>query len=1251
MDAPQVERDIKLQRVSGDLLAQFVDSLPGFLWNCDSSGNKCHARRRVKQKDCARLIALLEPFQEWPQLLDPHLARILPPLTSAFLECLDFPIHRVSSSQQRFLSVAIPLPRAICKLLYTLSKVRGEKVICRFLNNEPKYLEPLLSAFEAWDLPQAGLQTTQLSEGHLVWEERYIMLLWLSHLLLAPFDLASISSEVSSGAIGMSKLGLDLPAGLPSITKRLLPISLGYLVAPGKERESAKVLLVRLTLRRDMRQLGLLHSLIGWALYNLTPHSNKILSMPIYQHVGVLSFLAGVLASTDRETIGEFIIPIFRAVQSVADKGDPIFVEVRSSALARKFMIKIFRLLVTLILKPKPNPQDPISETMSSTILEDVIDQMLIAVADKDTPIRYAASKALSVIAAQLEGDMAAEVVEAVVESLGEDVLWEKDFPELGVEAISRLTGGAHNTALRRNLTATNPLRWHGLTLTLAHLLFRRSPPPNQLPQILNSLILGLGYEQRSATGSSLGTNVRDAACFGIWALSRRYSTKELLEVNTAMIGAGSGRIEHMSVPQLLATELVVSASLDPSGNIRRGSSAALQELIGRHPDTVTEGIKVVQVVDYHAVARRSRAITEVAVGAAELGQVYWHALFSGMLDWRGAGSSDAESRRVSAQGVGRLLTALARVTSIFEATDIMIKKTFKGLAKLRSREVEERHGLLLTLSEIVKTAGRLLRDSTETQQELEAQYATQKGDIFGLWEVFGAISPLSAKDLTSSTLRPELTTESACNLISSLMRQSRSQHDKDQSRTTRYLLQEVPEAFVNECVDIISLAIQRPEENVVLSASLAAKDVFRILDNTKREELLQSWVATLNSDINNALGSTGKSFGHLAAIGAVFPYFSSAPTHQGPQPTKEQSSIIRTLALHASARAQIESRVVAIKSLAAGVLGSKVTTPEIDDTLRSALDDYTVDSRGDVGSWIRMEAIDAVSVGWVSGAFRSGNSTSERLVEDVLISRVARLAAEKLDKVRFKAWKCLRVIQIESKYLLDPPSDFIDASQTSSYQYFKQLLSHLSIPPLRLPTLEGYVTSAGLGSESVLRASRLALADHLESLDVLCSNKDPQSYGLRDICETLLDILKQNITNDRVAISTLEVLAFLIDSRIIQLLQETQFNWRSLLALVQKAHFKTGNVLKLTAAVKVYAGLVEIPLVRRDILTRLISMLMHPFPRVRNQVAEVLYLNAAGNLGAEAVLTFKQTDWSASPRDLKSMVETLKVHIIQSPA
>jgi len=98
---------------------------------------------------------------------------------------------------------------------------------------------------------------------------------------------------------------------------------------------------------------------------------------------------------------------------------------------------------------------------------------------------------------------------------------------------------------------------------------------------------------------------------------------------------------EGSSVLQILATELVVSASLDPAGNIRRGSSAALQELIGRHPNTIDEGIQVVQVVDYHAVALRSRAIMEVAFQSSLLSNTYLTGILDALLGWRGVGDAD----------------------------------------------------------------------------------------------------------------------------------------------------------------------------------------------------------------------------------------------------------------------------------------------------------------------------------------------------------------------------------------------------------------------------------------------------------------------------------------------------------------------------------------------------------------------------------------------------------------------------------
>lgn len=84
---------------------------------------------------------------------------------------------------------------------------------------------------------------------------------------------------------------------------------------------------------------------------------------------------------------------------------------------------------------------------------------------------------------------------------------------------------------------------------------------------------------------------------------------------------------------------------------------------------------------------------------------------------------------------------------------------------------------------------------------------------------------------------------------------------------------------------------------------------------------------------------------------------------------------------------------------------------------------------------------------------------------------------------------------------------------------------------------------------------------------------------------------------------------------------------------LVQKAHYKTSNVRKLEAAVKVYSGLME---VYPAVLQKLSSMLLHPFPKVRGQVADVLWV--ARGVG-------KGVDWTkAKKKDLDALRAELEV-------
>lgn len=559
-------------------------------------------------------------------------------------------------------------------------------MIVRFFSTETRHLELLLSAIEKGSEQEDGQSANPETGDSWEWEERYIVLLWLSQLLLAPFDLASISSEDTDDIVEPTIPGLSWPRNTPGLTIRVIPLALRYLSSSGKERDAAKILLVRVAMRKDMQELGILKALVQWALSSLISSQS---GRSTYYYIGILSFLAGILVSSQSTTdMNAYLEKISRCIQNIFSGEEPVFKAIKSSAVARKTMLKVLRTITVLII------ENPDSIPDSDLAIEATIDHLLGSLADPSTPVRLAASKALSVITLKLPEEMAVQVATAVLESLQKNTLY--------------VQKGGHKRKTR-DLSRVNPLEWHGLMLTMAHLLYRRSIPSGELPPILDALRLGLVFEQRSTSGSSIGTNVRDASCFGIWAMARRYTTVDLQRLklkNDVFIHGGP--INESSALQILATELVVSASLDPAGNIRRGSSAALQELIGRHPNVIVEGIKIVQVVDYHAVALRSRAVLEVALQAGELSDHYYHGLLNALLGWRGIQDGDAAARRVAADAIGKLvlkkqMTDIKKPGDTWKVVNDAMDIVGERLKALAPREVEERHGLILAFAAIIE--------------------------------------------------------------------------------------------------------------------------------------------------------------------------------------------------------------------------------------------------------------------------------------------------------------------------------------------------------------------------------------------------------------------------------------------------------------------------------------------------------------------------------------------------------------------
>ncbi|EAQ87225.1 hypothetical protein CHGG_03844 [Chaetomium globosum CBS 148.51] len=1214
MDAPEDDLDIKLQKISGDLIVDFDKSLRPFLRKPDGAGGTASVRSRVRARETERLISsLLDPFQELPQLLDPHLPTWLPILGDAYIEY--YQNHRRQNNIQRnnrgpaaASDLLMPLPRAICKLLYTFCKIRGEKVVVRFLSNEARHLELLLAALEGaerrGDLGGGGSGADEVVVGGAgggsscggvlwTWEERYVALLWLSHLMLAPFDLASMSSqEMEEEAEEAAKVeGLAWSAaGLPSITTRIVPLAIKYLASPGKERDASKALLVRIAMRRDMQRLGVLDALVRWALGAL--RSEGAVERTPYHYIGVLSFLAGILASSaDTSDMDRYLITIFHAVHGIASEGEKAAGSRMASALARKTMIKVIRAVVVLILR---NPQD--MERME--IVETTIGFLLESLADNDTPVRFAASKALGVITLKLEEDMASQVVEAVLESLNRNVLRVKDPKD------SLATS-------KKDLSMVDPLEWHGLMLTLSHLLYRRSPPAETLADIVHALLMGLSFERRNASGSSTGANVRDAACFGTWALARRYTTAELL-----------------AVPAMYMTT---------------------DELIGRHPDTVEKGIWVVQTVDYHAVALRSRALQDVALGVTKLSGQYGEAILDGLLDWRGVGDADAASRRAAGASYGMITAELSVGTAApLQRLTQSVSLVLDRIKSLEARQVEERHGLFSSLAAVLDALPSVAVGAQKTaifnelvQLSLDALLGILKDCDTKTYRKPELIAEAASRLIISSFPVLQAATSADCTLLPgrSLMSKSGAElaalvgsvGDRTEKLST----------FVALTRSNLQKWLVWPELDIITAASEAAVVFMIFCSNTERDEAIRGWADAARERQSSKTRTTS---GHFSALAAVYPMASTLA------PEQDKTLICDAIMERWKNDVWTDTRACILQSLTGSDL-LRQNTGVFLPLVAEGLDDYTTTARGDVGSLVRYEAIRATKSLWER---LDGESDMTAKLVSELFLRILRLAAEKLDRVRAEAQAALAVA-------LKPRSTF------SSKAYFIFLLDLLDqdwLHPAALKVKEdaekwtealmaGIVSSADTGNEELVIATRAALCEFCE--------RSPEARGL--VCTALVRNLKIWQGTDRVLVPTLEVVAFLFHVGIFA--ECRGVNYKSLCLQVQKACYKTGNVRKIEACIRVYGAIAELGrepgpaptavgggsdddddlLLKkqdgiREACTRLGALMFHPWPRVKNTVVDELWGLLHDDPAAQAL---KSVNWGkAEKTKIKTVVGAL---------
>ncbi|KAL8803890.1 MAG: hypothetical protein Q9200_006035 [Gallowayella weberi] len=1149
--------EVKLQRDSARIIQRLKVSIPLFLRKRHSSNpNHAFLRTHVRQANTEKIEKLIDTFQEWPQLLDPTLEQLVTPFISAFVEHIKnhSNLYQVTSSHDE--GYVDPLPRAICKVLYILCKVRGPKVIARFFSNEPALLEPMLDATELWDA------NTKSAEGRLAtgkesqtWEEKYIMLLWLSYLALTPFDLASISTPNVETNLPLPGTFV-LPDEIPNASHRLLALGLINLSSASKEREPAVLLLVRLSLRPDMQQLSLHQHCMEWALSSLVSGQGGNEPTSIYHCNGILSYLSGFFRSGDIHTVAPFIISTLQCMQDLKNNRSIATMDILESAVARKLIVKIYRHLAVHLLSGSPSVAT--DQLDDPELLNSIFDDLLTWLGDHDNPVRFAASKALSVVAQKLDQDMNVQLVDDLVQNLQENALLAQ--PESTITGSDFYASGEQST--KRNLSAVDPLHWHGLILTLAHLLYRRSAPEGRLAIIIESLIHALDFEQRSPMGTSIGTGVRDAACFGIWSLARKYSTKELLQISSSDVRARAS-CTYASVIEIMATELVLTATLDPEGNVRRGASAALQELVGRHPDCVSNGIRLIQIVDYYAVGLRSRAMADVTIQAAALDKVYLDVLSAGLLSWRAINSPTTAIRHDSASVIGhmvRLHGPNRKFLSLFRLSETIDTPMIHRQGRATSRTAEQWHGLCLALA-------ALICEDCIGPTSLLRCIPSPQGNLI-LLEEHGIFNK---EHITAFGKWSELAIEALCSLIAAASIRSRPTYTLEQ---VRYHL-DVLEASIRRCT----------RQSLVLVVRTAVSFVKK-LDEQAQQSLIRAWLTDIHEGRSGQLRSGGSKINLVTVVGAVLQDRLGHLVHQ------DLSALqVDVLVALLSKESTIECKLAALRDLFLPVffechqdlnLRERLKRPLID-----ALQDYTIDSRGDIGSEIRLAATEIID--------RTTNeSWWDHSFNHEAIGIVYGLATEKLDKVRECAWNCIRryldALSLGDKRVKSA-QDIDRRASWSTYrvEYFVFILKLARRDHSVAPMIQGFVTSASVGSEVLVRNSRIALLRFFND----CSANDVSLIN-----ETLVHMIQAGVPNGRLLRPGMEMLSFLLDVGLVPQQQASLSHWRALLYGMAQVHAST-DIPTLQAVVALYSSLLGYHDLYKTAISKLYLLLCHRYPSV----------------------------------------------------
>uniref|UniRef100_A0AAR2JRZ7 Tubulin-specific chaperone D n=1 Tax=Pygocentrus nattereri TaxID=42514 RepID=A0AAR2JRZ7_PYGNA len=315
------------------------------------------------------------------------------------------------------------------------------------------------------------------------WETRYMLLLWLSMTCLIPFDLSRLDGHLNS------EPGLNREP----IMDRILAVAKTYLRVSDKSRDAASVLVSKFVTRPDVKQKRL-GDFLDWTLTTISQASDLTMEGTVTLD-GALQSLAQLFKHGKREDFLQYAPTVLQCL-------DQKKIAESSLAMLRKLGVKVVQRLGLTFLKPRL------------------------------AKWRYQrGSRSLAVNLAQ--STAAGKVLDAKPELESGSREEDYDIPEEVENVIGKCSSVLAHHFLHTSLLLScfsfqeTDNAWHGGCLALAELGRRGLLLPSRLSDVVPVILKALTYDEKRGA-CSLGSNVRDAACYVCWAFARAYDPSEL---------------------------------------------------------------------------------------------------------------------------------------------------------------------------------------------------------------------------------------------------------------------------------------------------------------------------------------------------------------------------------------------------------------------------------------------------------------------------------------------------------------------------------------------------------------------------------------------------------------------------------------------------------------------------------------------------------------------------------------------------